>query len=82
MTWQKDEWQAEIIRLDYDRFQTERDFFESGFMAKGGALAPLIMDEFHTAQSRLYQWTEKYQARVLAGEMTLEESVQEFLREL
>jgi putative phosphoesterase len=82
MTWRQGKWQAEIIRLDYDRPQTERDFFESGFMAEAGALAPLIMDEFHTAQSRLYQWTEKYQARVLAGEMTLEESVQEFLREL
>jgi putative phosphoesterase len=82
MIWQQGKWQAEIIRLDYDRPQTERDFFESGFMAEAGALAPLIMDEFHTAQSRLYQWTEKYQARVLAGEMTLEESVQEFLEGL
>jgi putative phosphoesterase len=82
MIWQQGKWQAEIIRLDYDRPQTERDFFESGFMADAGALAPLIMDEFHTAQSRLYQWTEKYQAQVLAGEITLEESVREFLRGL
>ena len=82
MIWQQGQWQAEIVRLDYDRPQTERDFFDSGFMAEGGALAPLIMDEFHTAQSRLYQWTEKYQARVLGGEIMLEESVRGFLREL
>jgi putative phosphoesterase len=82
MSWQQGEWQAEIVRLDYDRPQTERDFVDSGFMAEGGALAPLIMDEFHTAQSRLYQWTEKYQAQVLDRKIMLEESVREFLREL
>ena len=79
LTWQHGEWQVKIIRLDYDRQQTERDFYDSGFMADSGALAPLILDEFHSAQARLFFWTEIYQARVLAGELTIEESVGEFM---
>jgi putative phosphoesterase len=81
LIWQHGGWQAEIIRLDYDRPRAERDFVESGFMA-GGAMAPLIMDEFRTAQSRLHLWFAQYHARVLAGEITLAESVQELLAEL
>jgi putative phosphoesterase len=82
LTWQRGEWQAEIIRLNYDYEQTERDFYKSGFMADSGALAPLVMNEFLTAQSRLYAWTYYYEAPVLAGEITLEESVRQFLSEL
>jgi len=80
LEWQPGKWNAKIIRLDYDWQQTERDFLESGFMEESGALAPLILDEFHTARSRLYQWAEKYEAGVLGGEMTIEESVQRFIR--
>ena len=82
LTWQQGKWNAKIIRLGYDRQQTERDFYESGFMTESGALAPLILDEFHTARSRIYQWAEKYEAAVLVGEMTIEKSVEEFLLEL
>jgi hypothetical protein len=51
-------------------------------MEESGALAPLILNEFHTARSRLYQWAERYEAAVLDGEMTIEESVQRFLQKL
>lgn len=77
--WRDGHWSVEIIRLDYDRDQAERDFFETGFMTDSGALALLIYDEFCRARSHLYLWTELYQARVLAGEMSLEESVREYL---
>jgi putative phosphoesterase len=82
LTWQQGGWSAKIIRLDYDRQQTEQDFYKSGFMEESGALAPLILNEFHTARSRLYQWAERYEAAVLDGEMTIEESVQEFCRSI
>jgi putative phosphoesterase len=82
LTWQQGEWSVKIVRLDYDRQQTEQDFYESGFMKESGALAPLILNEFHTARSRLYQWAEKYEAAVLGGEVTIEESVEEFLAKL
>jgi predicted phosphodiesterase len=77
--WRCGQWWAEIMRLEYDRQQAERDFFESGFMRDSGALAPLILDEFRTARSHLFQWTATYQARVLAGELTMEDSAREFM---
>jgi len=79
MQWRWGRWSAEIIRLDYDRQQAERDFFETGFMTDSGALAPLILDEFRTARSHLFQWTAMYQTRVLTGEITLEDSSREFM---
>lgn len=77
--WQSGRWSAEIIRLDYDRRQAEQDFFDSGFMRDSGPLAPVILDEFRIARSHLYQWTEWYQARILAGEMSVEASTREYL---
>jgi len=82
LTWRQAGWNAKIIRLDYDRQQTEQDFYDSGFMAESGALAPLILNEFHTARSRIYQWAEQYEAAVLSGEMTIEESVVRFMADL
>lgn len=77
--WHSGRWSAEIIRLNYDRRQAEQDFFESGFMRDSGPLAPVILDEFRRACSHLYQWTEWYQARILAGEITVEDSVSEYM---
>lgn len=80
--WQHGYWWAEIIRLEYDRDQAERDFFETGFMANSGPLAPLILDEFRAARSHLYQWSVLYQARVLAGEISMEDSVRKYMASL
>jgi predicted phosphodiesterase len=77
--WQDGQWSVEIIRLEYDREKAEQDFFETGFMTDSGALARLILDEFRSAHANLYLWTELYQARVLAGEMTMEESAREYM---
>ncbi len=77
--WQSGRWSAEIIRLDYDLRQAEQDFYDSGFMGDSGPLAPIILDEFRIARSHLYQWTERYQARILAGEITTEASTREYL---
>jgi predicted phosphodiesterase len=77
--WQGGHWSVEIIRLEYDRNQAEHDFFETGFMTDSGALALLIFDEFRSARSHLYLWTELYQTQVLAGEMSMKESVQEYM---
>jgi predicted phosphodiesterase len=43
LTWEKDCWQAEIRRVDYDLAQIERDFVESGLLEEGGALARAFM---------------------------------------
>lgn len=82
LEWHGDRWQAKIIRLDYDRQQAERDFFESGFYEGSGPIAELILDELRTAQSRLFQWTAQYHDLILAGEITMAESTRDFLANL
>lgn len=79
LTWQADRWAAEIIRLDYDRAQADRDFDESGFIEEAGPIAVLIRDELAQARSNLFEWTRDYEAAVVAGHMTMAESVTRFL---
>ncbi|MBI3240866.1 MAG: metallophosphoesterase family protein [Chloroflexi bacterium] len=79
--WQAGSWQAEIVRPDYDRAQAERDFFDTGFYDEGGALAKLMVRELRIAQSQIGEWTVAWQAKVVAGEIGLEESVERFLAE-
>jgi predicted phosphodiesterase len=80
-TWQEGRWQAEIIRLEYDWAQAERDFFDTGYLAGGGPLVELILDELRTARPNLFKWTHQYQSAILAGEITLEDAVALFLAE-
>ena len=72
------QWHAEIIRLDYDRRQAERDFYDTGFM-DGTPLAQLVLVELRTARSQLFEWAHRYEPRILSGELTMQESVREFM---
>jgi predicted phosphodiesterase len=82
LTWMHGEWRAEIIRLEYDYGEAERDFFASGFMEGAGPLAELVMVELRQARSLLFHWALTYQERALAGEISMEQSVREFLASL
>jgi predicted phosphodiesterase len=79
LTWQRGVWDAEIVRLEYDRVQADRDFDETGFIAQAGPLARLMRAELQQARSTLYEWSCYYQAAVTSGEMSLEESVKRVL---
>ena len=79
ITWRNQRWEAAIIRVDYDHRQAERDFVDSGFLDQGGPLARLVLTELRIARSQLYQWAARYEAPVLAGVLTMEESVREFV---
>ncbi len=82
LSWQRGQWQTQIVRLDYDHQEAERDFSNLGFLEGSGPLGQVILNELLTAQSRLFYWTHQYQARVLAGELTMAESVEQFLKAL
>ncbi len=82
LSWQRGQWQSQIVRLDYDHQKAERDFSNLDFLEGSGPLGQVILNELLTAQSRLFYWTYQYQARVLAGELTMAESVERFLAEL
>jgi predicted phosphodiesterase len=79
LTWQHGGWQAEIVRVPYDRRQTEQDFLDTGFLAEGGALARLMLQELRLARSQLFQWALDYEAPVLSGELSMDESVERHL---
>ena len=79
LTWQAGRWVAEIIRVEYDRAQADRDFDETGFVAEAGPIALLIRDELAQARSNLFEWTRDYEAAVIAGQLTMAESVTRFL---
>ena len=79
MVWRDSHWSAEIIRLTYDLARTDQDYEDTGFLEQGGPLARLMRIELRTAHSQLYQWAQRFEALVLAGVMTMEESVEEFL---
>lgn len=78
MTWSKGRWNAKIVRVSYDRAQAERDFTETGFLDNGGPLARLMLTELRTAHSQLYQWTIRYEKALLAGAISMEDSVRDF----
>lgn len=73
------EWKAEIVRLDYDRQQAERDFAESGILESGGALARLIRIELRHARSQIAEWADEYEKAVMAGGIEIGESVGRFI---
>lgn len=73
------EWEAEIVRLEYDRAQAERDFVESGILEEGGALARLMQVELQIARSQIAEWMNAYEQRALAGEIGVGEAVTRFL---
>ncbi|MCZ7591254.1 MAG: metallophosphatase family protein [Kiritimatiellae bacterium] len=82
LDWKDSQWQPQIVRLDYDLNAAEAAFFETGFMEEAGIMAPLILDELRQARPRLGLWHRCYEARVAAGEISIEETVEEFLRQI
>lgn len=74
-TWQKGAWHTDIIRLEYDRAQADRDIVESGYLEGGGPLIELVRHELATARSQIHRWAEKYSQPVLKGQMTMAETV-------
>ncbi|MCA9962338.1 MAG: metallophosphoesterase [Anaerolineales bacterium] len=79
--WTRDGWEADIVRLDYDRAQTECDYAASGFLTGGGPLAQLMLVELRRAGGLVYRWATRYQDAVLAGEVSMEASVRELLQD-
>ena len=72
-------WQAEIVRLDYDRARAIACFDDSGYLEESGDFARLILAEFREARSLIPGWYRAYEDRVMRGEMTLSASVDLYL---
>jgi putative phosphoesterase len=77
--WHHHTWKAEIVRVDYDLQQAERDFELSGYLADGGALIPLVVQELRQARGHLGGWVDRYQTDALAGKISVAESARRYL---
>lgn len=75
-------WCAQIVRLEYDRDQAERDFYETGFLEEGGALTRLMLRELQLSVGLIYSWAKEFEKPVLDGELTLDESVGLFFQRM
>lgn len=80
LIWHMGVWEAEIVRLHYDIDSANRDFYETGYVSHAGPLIRLVLLELQQARSHLYQWGARYQDLVLNGELTMEQSVDDYIR--
>lgn len=74
-------WQAKIVRLDYDHQLIEQDYVETGFLTGAGPLTQLMLVELRKGRGLIYRWGELYEKAILAGEISIEESVRRLLAE-
>jgi hypothetical protein len=72
-------WKIELVRIPYDRAMTDRAFEDSGFIEGGGPLARVIYEEWKQARLLIGDWRERFQDAVLAGDISLQRSVDTFL---
>jgi putative phosphoesterase len=79
LTYQNHTWQSEIVRVDYNHQAAEDDFYSSGFIPEGGALSNLVLAELQLGWPQLSKWFRRYETAVLAGEISPEKAVSEFL---
>ncbi len=75
ITWQGGVWDAEIVRLEYDRARAIRNYQDSGFLWEAGPVAWLVLAEQLHARSQLFAWHRDHFDAVRAGERSVEDSV-------
>lgn len=80
LTWRPEQgWRAAIRRVAYDRAAAERDYFTSGFIDGVGPEAELSLVQFRMAADVRTRWAANYRDRILRGELTVAESVDQWL---
>lgn len=79
LSWRNGRWQVEIVRLDYDRAQTERDFFECGFFDEAGDLVKIMLLEFRQSRAHIHMWSRLYEEAVSSGQLAMSDSVRSYM---
>ncbi len=82
LSFSRGRWRVEIVRLDYDWSQTERDYVETGFIEAGGPITRVMLMELRYARGMIAPWMRNYEAAVLRGDITLERSVELHLEQM
>ena len=81
IVWENGRWQAKIIRLDYNREATIRDYKKSGFLSDDDFFAQLIFKEWLEADFYVFRWMKIYYEDVVAGKIGLETAVTQYLQQ-
>ncbi len=79
LQWDAGRWDAQIVRVEYDRARARNDFVATGFLADCGATAHIIQAELDDARGHMASWLTAYDQCVQLGELSAEESVQHYL---
>ncbi|MEZ4767342.1 MAG: metallophosphoesterase family protein [Caldilineales bacterium] len=79
LTWSQGGWQAQVVRLDYDRQRTEEAYITTGFLDQAGPLARLHLAELRTARSQLFSWVAEYEDEILHGRISVGDAVDRWL---
>ncbi len=79
--WRRGKWNAQIVRLPYDREAARQNYVDSGFLAEAGPVGWLVFHEWWLADGVVYPWLGRYYEAVLAGEIGLETAVTNYMSE-
>ena len=79
LTWDAGTWQAHLLRLDYDRAETRRDWETTHFCEIGGSPATLMFAEWEQARSHMPFWWRAYHDKVHAGEIEALAAIKQYL---
>jgi len=81
IAWENGRWQAQIIRLDYDRDATIQDYKEAGLLSDDDYFIQLIFQEWLEADFFVFRWMDLYYDDVMAGKIPLETAVTQYLQQ-
>ena len=79
--WENGRWQAQIIRLTYNREATIQDYKASGFLSDDDFFAQLIFKEWLETDYYAGPWMDIYYDDVKAGKIGLETAVIQYLQQ-
>lgn len=81
LEWREGIWHVDLVRVPYRREVTLEAFESSGYLADGGVVVPLILEELRTARAHVGPWHRRYEARVASGEIAIADSMRMLLEE-
>jgi predicted phosphodiesterase len=80
VTWSaKQGWQTALRRVPYDRAAAEAATFAGDFLITAGPGALMTLVELRSARDTKTRWAQQYQPAIRAGEISVAESVRQFL---
>ena len=78
LTYSRQGWQAEIVRLAYDLSAALRAFDTNGMAEGVGDISPIMRRELATGNSIMFDFVNEFHTPILSGELSIAEAVRIF----